>query len=141
MNFKYFIIGIYLLFVGLIVMMVLKSCNQKVELETKNYYNEELKFQEQIDAKLAGNAYADSFAVSEKDAKIYISQPESVKSDSIVLKFTKPDDQASDTVFVFKDAIITPIDKLLFKTKGIYNLSIRMYQSGKPMLIEKKIKL
>ena len=141
MNFKYFIIGIYLLFVGLIVMMVLKSCNQKVELETKNYYNEELKFQEQIDAKLAGNAYADSFAVSEKDAKIYISQPVSVKADSIVLHFNKPDDQASDTVFVFKDAIISPIDKMLFKTKGIYNLSIRLYQSGKPMLIEKKIKL
>ena len=141
MNFKYFIIGIYLLFVGLIVMMVLKSCNQKVELETKNYYNEELKFQEQIDAKLAGNAYADSFAVSEKDAKIYISQPVSVKADSIVLHFNKPDDQASDTVFVFKDAIISPIDKILFKTKGIYNLSIRLYQSGKPMLIEKKIKL
>lgn len=141
MNFKYFIIGIYLVFVGLIVMMVLKSCNQKVELETKNYYNEELKYQEQIDAKLAGNPYADSFLVSEKDAKIYISQPASVKADSIVLKFNKPDDQASDTVIRFKDAVIVPLDKQLFKTKGIYNLSIRVYQAGKPMLIEKKIKL
>lgn len=141
MNFKYFIFGIYLVFVGLIVMMVLRSCNQKVELETKNYYNEELRYQEQIDAKLAGNPYKDSFAVTEKDGSIYIANPVSVKADSIVLKFNKPDDMASDTSITVKGSDISPILKSAFKTTGMYNLSIRLYNAGKPMLIEKKIKL
>jgi len=141
MNFKYFIFGIYLVFVGLIVMMVLRSCNQKVELETKNYYNEELRYQEQIDAKLAGNPYTDSFSITEKDGNIHISQPLSVKADSIVLKFNKPDDMASDTTITVKGSVIAPILKSAFKTAGMYNLSIRLYNAGKPMLIEKKIKL
>ncbi len=141
MNFKYFIFGIYLVFVGLIVMMVFRSCGQKVELETKNYYNEELKYQEQIDAKLAGNPYTDSFSITESDGNIFISQPLSVKADSIVLKFNKPNDMASDTAIVVKGSVIAPILKSVFKTTGMYNLSIRLYSAGKPMLIEKKIKL
>lgn len=140
MNFKYLIIGIYLLFVGLISMMVLKSCNQNIELETKNYYNEELKYQDQIDAKLAGNPYLDSFRVVEENGNVIVRNPKSVASDSIVLKFKKPDNAASDRTFVFKGNDIEPLKKSEFKN-GVYNLSIRMYKDGKPLLVEKKIKL
>lgn len=141
MNFKYFIAGIYLTFVALIVMMVFKSCHQKVELQTKNYYNEELKFQEQINAKLAGNAYKDSFIVSEFNNKIIIKQPSSLTSDSISLQFMKADDAASDKEIKILGSSIQPLDKSSFKTKGVYDLSIRLYKSGQPILIEKKIKL
>ncbi len=141
MNFKYFIVGIYLTFVALIVMMVFKSCNQKVELQTQNYYNEELKFQEQIDARLAGNAYKDSFVVSELNNKIVIKQPTTLKADSVLLKFMKADDAASDKEIKVIGSEIQPLDKTSFKTKGVYELSIRLYKSGQPILIEKKIKL
>lgn len=139
MNFKYLVIVIYLTFVALIVMMVMKSCNQKIELETKNYYNEELKFQEQIDAKMAGNAYIDSFNVFEKDGKIQLSVPASNKSDSLVLVFKKPDDARADRQFKFVGQAVS-IAKSEFKS-GFYDLDIRAYSLGKPMLIEKKIKL
>lgn len=139
MNFKYLVITIYLTFVALIVMMVMKSCNQKVELETKNYYNEELKFQEQIDAKLAGNAYVDSFNVYEKDAQIMITSPGHYTSDSVVLQFKKPDDASFDRHFSFSNQPVA-IKKSEFKS-GYYDLDIMVYQSGKPMLIEKKVKL
>jgi len=141
MNFKYFIVGIYLTFVALIVMMVFKSCNQKVELQTQNYYNEELKFQEQIDAKIAGNAYKDSFVVSESNNQIVINQPTTLKADSILLNFMKADDAASDKDIKIIGSEIQPLDKTSFKTKGVYELSIRLYKSGQPILIEKKIKL
>lgn len=139
MNFKYLVIVIYLTFVSLIVMMVLKSCNQKVELETKNYYNEELKFQKQIDAKLSGNAYSDSFNVYEKDGHIHVSQPLSITSDSIVLQFKKPDNASYDRHFNFINKAIS-IPKNEFKS-GYYDLDIRVFKSGQPMLIEKTIKL
>ena len=139
MNFKYLVIAIYLSFVALIVMMVMKSCNQKIELETKNYYNEELKFQEQIDAKMAGNAYIDSFNVYEKDGQIKLSVPTTYNSDSMVLVFKKPDDAKADRNFKFARQAVS-IAKSEFKS-GFYDLDIRVYRSGKPMLIEKKIKL
>lgn len=139
MNFKYLVIAIYLCFVALIVMMVMKSCNQKVELETKNYYNEELKFQEQIDAKMAGNAYIDSFNVYEKDGQIKLSVPTAYNADSMVLVFKKPDDSMADRNFKFARQAVS-IAKSEFKS-GYYDLDIRVYRSGKPMLIEKKIKL
>lgn len=141
MNFKYFIAGIYLTFVALIVMMVVKSCHQKVELQTQNYYNEELKFQEQIDAKLAGNAYKDSFVVTESNNQLVILKPVNLRADSIILKFMKADDAASDKTIKVNGVNLQPIDKKEFKTRGVYDLSIRLYQSGVPMLVEKKIKL
>lgn len=140
MNFKYFIIGIYLTFVAMIVMMVFKSCGQKIELETKNYYNEELKFQDQIDAKLAGNPYADSFAVNEKNGYIVVTHPSSVIADSIVLNFRKPDNAASDKSYKFIGNVVEPL-KLSDFNKGFYDLKIRSYKSGKPLLVEKKIKI
>ena len=48
---------------------------------------------------------------------------------------------ASDTTITVKGSVIAPILKSAFKTAGMYNLSIRLYNAGKPMLIEKKIKL
>ena len=63
MNFKYFIAVLYLTFVALIVMMVFKSCGQNIELETKDYYNEELKYQSKIDALKLGEVYKDSIQI------------------------------------------------------------------------------
>lgn len=140
MNFKYFVIGIYLTFVSLIVMMVFKSCNQKIELETKNYYNEELAYQSVIDAKKIGMAYSDSFQVVEKEGEILISYPESVSADSMVLNFKKPNNEKADKKVLFLGNKISPMPINDFE-KGVYNLSIRSYKNNKVMLVEKKIKI
>lgn len=138
MNFKYLVIAIYLTFVGLIVMMVMKSCNQKIDLETKNYYNEELKFQEQIDAKMAGNPYLDSFKVLEQGEMVLIAYPGSLVSDSVSLSFKKPDNASADKHYCLK-APKLELPKKDF-VSGYYDLDIRVYKSGKPLLVEKKVK-
>lgn len=140
MNFKYFIIGIYLTFVALIVMMVVKSCHQKVELESQNYYNEELAYQATIDAKQSGNPYQDSFKITEVNGYMTISSPVSVTADSLVLNFRKPDNAASDRKLVFVGNVIKPMPLKDFG-RGMYKLSIRSYKKGNMMMIEKKIKL
>jgi hypothetical protein len=40
----------YLAFVALIMFMVIKSCQQKIDLVTPDYYSKELAYQEKIDA-------------------------------------------------------------------------------------------
>lgn len=140
MNYKYFIIGIYLTFVALILLMVFKSCSQNIELESGNYYAEELKYQSRIDAKNLGNRYRDSFQIKELDGRIMISTPVSLNSDSVRLEFKKPDKASADRNFSFKGNKITPLDKNQF-ISGIYGLNIRYFTREGEYLIEKKIKL
>ena len=140
MNFKYFVIGIYLAFVLLIMVMVFKSCGQNIDLETKNYYAEELKYQSRIDAKALGNAYADSFTVVEEGSFIHIRQPLFTDCDSVVVLFKKPDNAAADRLFRFEGNTIEPFARTAF-VKGFYGLSIRLFTRRGEMLIEKKIKI
>lgn len=44
------ITALYLGFVGLIITLVIFSMNQKVDLVSKDYYSQEIKYQERIDA-------------------------------------------------------------------------------------------
>lgn len=140
MNFKYFIIGIYLAFVLLIMVMVFKSCGQNIELETKDYYAEELKYQSRIDAKALGNAYADSFTVVEEGEFIRIRQPLLYDCDSVIIVFKKPDNAAADRIFRIAGNTIAPFPKTSF-SKGVYGLSIRVFTRRGEMLVEKKIRI
>lgn len=140
MNFKYFIPVLYLSFVALILTMVFKSCNQNIELESKNYYADELQYQTRIDAKLLGNQYADSFAVTEENGIIKIAQPLSVISDSIKIEFRKPDNANADKKYVFTGSKIEDINSNDL-ARGVYGLSIRLFTKNGELLIEKKIQL
>jgi hypothetical protein len=140
MNFKYFIIALYSLFVILIVVMVFKSCGQNIGLESKDYYNEELKYQSTIDAKLLGNPYIDSFIVGEQDNKIVILSPASLQSDSIKVHFKREDDSSKDRRFVYLGNVISKIDKTEFSA-GFYQVYIRCFAGKKEFLIEKRIKI
>jgi hypothetical protein len=50
MNWGYKILFVYLAFVAGIVVMVFKSSTQKIDLVTKDYYAQELQYQQRIDA-------------------------------------------------------------------------------------------
>ncbi len=138
MNFKYFIIALYLLFVTLMVVMVFKSCGQNIGLESKDYYNEELKFQSTIDAKLKGNSWIDSFLVGEKNSNILVVKPKTLTYDSIKLVFKRPNNKDQDKIMVFNSNNELTIPKKEFE-KGVYQLSIWTYQNNNNILVEKKV--
>lgn len=50
MSWSYRITALYLGFVGIIVTLVVISSRQKIELEAKDYYLQELRYQEKLDA-------------------------------------------------------------------------------------------
>ena len=140
MNFKYFILALYLTFVGLIVMMVFKSCGQNIELETKDYYNEELKYQQKIDALKLGAVYKDSVKLLANDSFVFLQMPQSIKADSMVLVFMKPDDSKADVTIKLTRTQGVKLDPTLFAS-GIYNLSINLYDQSVYTLIEKQIQI
>ena len=140
MNFKYFILALYLSFVGLIVMMVFKSCGQNIELETKDYYNEELKYQQKIDALKLGAIYKDSVKLLANDSFVFLQMPTTIKADSMILVFMKPDDSKADLSIKLTSTQGVKLDPTLFAT-GIYNLSINLYDHSVYTLIEKQIQI
>lgn len=140
MNFKYFILALYLSFVGLIVMMVFKSCGQNIELETQDYYNEELKYQQKIDALKLGSVYKDSVKLLANDSFVFLQMPQSIKADSMILVFMKPDDSKADVSIKLTSTQGVKLDPTLFAT-GIYNLSINLYDHSVYTLIEKQIQI
>jgi hypothetical protein len=140
MNFKYFILALYLTFVGLIVMMVFKSCGQNIELETQDYYNEELKYQQKIDALKLGSVYKDSVKLLANDSFVFLQMPQSIKADSMILVFMKPDDSKADVSIKLTSTQGVKLDPTLFAT-GIYNLSINLYDHSVYTLIEKQIQI
>ena len=129
---------LYLTFVALIVMMVFKSCGQNIELETKDYYNEELKYQSKIDALKLGEVYKDSIQILASKDFVVLQIPSKLQADSLVLDFVKPDDAKSDRHFVLKSLDQLSFKKSEFKS-GVYKLSVNMYHQGVYRLVEKQI--
>jgi hypothetical protein len=140
MKFKYLIIGLYVSFVTLIIVMVVKGIGQKFDLETQNYYNEELVYQNKIDALKRGNAFADSFLFIKDAHFVHLNAPKSLLADSIVLNFKKPDNALYDLRNKFNGNHVYAIELKEF-AKGIYNVEIMVYKDGEALIIPKKIML
>lgn len=138
MKFKYLIIGLYVSFVSLIIVMVVKGIGQKFDLESQNYYNEELAYQNKIDALKRGHRFTDSFLFYKDSKFIHLNAPKSLQADSIVVDFKKPDNALYDLRNKFSGDRIYAIDLNEF-AKGIYNVEIVVYKDGQTLIVPKKI--
>lgn len=63
------------LFMTMIIYFVVQSFNNKTELVSDNYYEEELKFQEQIDATQNAKELGEDIIVTQDNGQIIISYP------------------------------------------------------------------
>ncbi len=75
MNWGKKILFVYLAFVGVMIFMVVKSFQQDYDLVTPDYYAEELKFQDQIDASNNAAQYNDSIEVSAQQSAVVLQFP------------------------------------------------------------------
>ena len=64
------------LFMAMIIYFVVQSFNNKTHLVSENYYEEELKFQNQIDAKQNAEDLRQDIIVTQENGQIMISYPE-----------------------------------------------------------------
>ncbi len=75
MHWGKYIIIVYSVFVGLILFMVFKSLHQNFDLVNDDYYEAELKFQDQIDAAKNAAVFTDSILVSENGDQVQLQFP------------------------------------------------------------------
>lgn len=114
-------------FITFIVTLVTIIISQKVDLESEDYYAQEINYQEQIDA-LAEGEIADKFKFKIVDDQLVVSVPEAVVSDSILLDFFRPNDKNLDRNFLIEGTKTFTIPMSAFK-KGDYKIQVRYIEN------------
>ncbi|MGE9516676.1 MAG: FixH family protein [Solitalea-like symbiont of Acarus siro] len=96
-------ISVFLLcFVSYLISIVVFSRGTKVELVSPNYYEEELKYQNAIDAQKNANSMEHKVTIDQdSDQNLVISFPKEIDKANItgIIKLLRPDDSGGDLAF------------------------------------------
>lgn len=125
---------VFILFAGMIIFMVVKSFQQNFDLVSDNYYEDELVYQERIDAESNAASFSNGIIFTMSPDSVILSMPADgmtgFKSGTIV--FYRASDAKLD---VKKDLIIDSLGHQLFDRKqfvgGNYEVKLSWEASGK----------
>ena len=137
----YKIATVYLLFVAGIGVLVFKANNERFDMVTKDYYGEELKYQQVIDQSANANALSAPVSVERNEGAVTVRFPVEMKDKKIDVDFYLyyPADDKKD--FRKSFTINTPEfnQSLPEGAKGLYELKLSWTADGKKYYNERKI--
>jgi len=134
---------LYVVFIGVILFMVVKSFGHESELVTDDYYAEELKYQERIDAEANALPFKDSVEIRVAGGIIEIQFPSACSNfDKGEAYFYKASDKHSDIVFPLQpdNGRIQKITREQLGN-GFYTVKLSWYQGEKKFFMERNIYL
>lgn len=131
------------LFMAMIIYFVVQSFNNKTQLVSENYYEEELKFQEQIDAQKNASDLNDKLFVKQDGPQIIIDYPTFFSNNICegMIHFYKPSNENHDKKIKFSQSggqQIVSADKIM---PGRYQVKFDLLANGKKYYYEKSIKI
>jgi hypothetical protein len=121
------IIIVFVLFAAGIALMVTVSMRQKVDLVTDDYYDRELKHQEQIDRSTRSAAMGDSLRIVTSASELTIRFPASYlhRTVSGTVSFYRPSDRRLDVVIpVLLDGTASQILPLSSLQQGVWKMKL-----------------
>ena len=133
---------LYLSFVALIVTLVVLCYGQKVELVSKDYYKQELQYQDRIDAINNANAAGNSITHNIAGSEVMLSvSPEFLKAGfEGTVNFFRPSDSSKDFNTEMKfDADGKQVIAGGKLEKGIYKMQLSWQSGGKNYFKEQVI--
>ena len=80
MSWGYKIMFVYIAFVAGIGFLIFKASNQEFDLVTKDYYEQELKYQQVIDQSANASRLSMPLYIEKKEAELKISFPDEMKN-------------------------------------------------------------
>ena len=123
---------LYLAFVALIVTLVVLCFGQKVELETKDYYAQEIKFQDKIDAINNEKNLASTITHQLQGTQIILNADSSLLSAGLegTINFYRPSDSSKDMnlkmIFTNNQQIINTSTLI----HGVYKMQLSWLSNG-----------
>ncbi len=133
MSWGFRITMLYMGFVAIILTLVVISYRNTSELESKDYYARELKFQEQINATENSNLLKQPINYQVLDRTVQIQLPEEVLSETLTgtVDFIRPSDASKDKAVPLNvDEKGVQIINQGFE-KGVYKMQISLKSAGK----------
>lgn len=144
MNWGTRIVILYLSFAALIATLVVMSVRQRIELVSPTYYEEEINYQQDIDAMNRANALTEPLEIGYIDGAVAVAFPQRFHGRALdgEIVFRKPDDSSLDRrVPVQPDTAgvqRVPRAQLAF---GSYTVKVSWKMDGLNYLVEKEISL
>jgi hypothetical protein len=138
MNFGKWIVVAFVLFAAFIATLVTVCIRQDIPLVTKQYYQEELAYQDQIERKLNANALANkpSITVSNDELRIDYDLLPGVMNGE--LRLFRPSDPDLDQNFLVKATSETVQTFVIAHPRpGLYRARFTWLQDGKEYYVEK----
>ncbi|HRG37666.1 MAG TPA: FixH family protein [Bacteroidia bacterium] len=117
---------LYLGFVSLIVVMVSMAMHQKIDLVSKDYYEQELNFQEKINKSNRANELKEPLTWDVKQGSLHLKFPQQFQGQKIngTIFFFRPSDAALDKIIpLAADTLLLNIPTSQLK-KGLYKMQI-----------------
>jgi hypothetical protein len=143
MNWGYKLMFVFIVFALLMGTLVYKSMNTKYELLSKDYYKDELKYQDRIDAKNESSKISDLSIFQNKDS-IIINFPKELGTSSIQsdIWFYCKTDEIKDKHFKFESLAgkalsipVSSINKANYQVKVNYKTTKTNYYSEKDIIV------
>ncbi len=136
------IIVLYIGFILLILTLVFKSLNQKVDLVAEDYYAQELKYQDKIDGMNNFNELSSPIKTTLEGKRLIIQFPiefKHQKNSGEILIF-RPSDSSLDikTPIILDENGVQTINNKGLK-KGVYKIQISCTNQGKKIYSEQSI--
>ena len=125
---------LYGAFVVMILFLVFRTMSEKIDLVSPEYYQNELKFQEQIDRQTQSASLNEQPAIEVREKNVAIKFPGSVATSTIsgTIKFYRPSDSSKDfTTDVQLDSSGMQIVSSEKFIRGIYEVQLTWSADGK----------
>lgn len=107
MNWGKSIVLAFVIFIGFIMYIVIRSAQESVDLVSEDYYNEELKYQDVIDAEINTLPFKDSIRIEQIAQTIEMEFPDEIIVDAEgEIYFFRPNDIKLDKKFCCKPMLM-----------------------------------
>lgn len=142
MNWGKWIVVSFVLFAAFIATLVIVCVKQNISLVSKEYYQEELQFQDKIDQMNNANALAERPEISVTNNTITVAYSRLAEVEKGELKLMRPSDSSLDQHFTLAPTSDSNQSFSLTNVqKGMYRARMLWQQEGKSYFIEKIIVL
>ncbi len=135
MNWGHKIILVFVIFAAGILTLVTRSMRTKIDMVTKDYYSEELKYQEVIEGRNNANALSAPVKVSQPEETVNISMPHELIGQTFngTITFYRPSDSGKDFEVPLQpdNSGNQTVERDKF-VRGNYRVKIRWEMNNKP---------
>ncbi|MFZ9661797.1 MAG: FixH family protein [Chitinophagaceae bacterium] len=141
LNWGYTIVTFYILFVLGILFMVVQANDQKIDLVTKYYYEEELKYQDRIEELSRAKQLSEAVKFKFESDKIFVVLPKEFSGKKVIgsIHLYYPADEKKDRNFNFSEEGNQFSHQLHVDSKGMHIVKLRWVSNNTSYYTEENI--